>query len=53
MSIARVKGKRREVRRMLAQRSTQLLAAYREGQGVNTVTCPLYGALRAATSPNR
>lgn len=32
MVIARVKGKRREVRRMLAQRSKELLAQYRRGE---------------------
>ena len=32
MKIPRVKGKRREVRRMLAQRSKELLAQYRQGK---------------------
>jgi hypothetical protein len=32
MTIGRVKGKRREVRRMLAQRSKELLARYRRGE---------------------
>jgi hypothetical protein len=32
MKIPRVKGKRREVRRMLAERSRQLLQAYRRGE---------------------
>lgn len=50
LSIARVKGKRREVRRMLAQRSTQQLAAYREGGEVDATTCPLYRALRGSTT---
>ena len=40
MKIARVKGKRREVRRMLAQRSKELLARYRQGD-VNGEECPL------------
>lgn len=40
MSIARVRGKRREVRRMLAQRSKQLLTQYRLGAEVSP-TCPL------------
>jgi hypothetical protein len=31
MRIARIKGERREVRRMLAQRSVELLQTYREG----------------------
>jgi hypothetical protein len=38
--IPRVKGKRREVRRMLAQRSKELLARYRGGEPV-TDGCPL------------
>ena len=36
MRIARIKGKRREVRRMLAQRSVALLSVYREGRPVDT-----------------
>lgn len=44
MQIARIKGKRREVRRMLAQRSIELLARYRRvesgGEG-----CPLQQAI--------
>ena len=40
MKIARVKGQRREVRRMLAQRSKELLAGYRRGEPVPP-TCPL------------
>ena len=42
--IPRVKGKRREVRRMLAQRSKELLARYRRGEAVGEV-CPLKKAL--------
>lgn len=34
MVIPRVKGKRREVRRMLARRSVEVLAAYRRGEAV-------------------
>ncbi len=34
MAIPRIKGKRREVRRMLAQRSRELLACYRRGEPV-------------------
>src|SRR5690606_12303608 len=45
MIIARVKGERREVRRMLAKRSHQLLARYREGHGVDPRSCPLARAL--------
>ncbi|SHO49336.1 DUF2293 domain-containing protein [Desulfopila aestuarii] len=44
MSIARIKGKRREVRRMLAQRSNALLDSYRRGNVVDP-NCPLYRAL--------
>jgi hypothetical protein len=44
MPIPRVKGKRREVRRMLAQRSTELLAGYRRAE-VGRGECPLVSAL--------
>lgn len=44
MPIPRVKGKRREVRRMLAQRSKELLARYRQGESVGE-ECPLRMAL--------
>jgi hypothetical protein len=44
MVIPRVKGKRREVRRMLAQRSQELLARYRRGEAVLD-GCPLKKAL--------
>jgi hypothetical protein len=40
MTIQRVKGKRREVRRMLAQRSHELLAKYRRGDVIGA-GCPL------------
>ena len=43
MRIERVKGKRREVRRMLAERSRKLLALYRAGKAVED--CPLSQAL--------
>jgi hypothetical protein len=42
--IPRVKGKRREVRRMLAQRSQELLERYRRGEPVGD-ECPLKKAL--------
>ncbi len=42
--IPRVKGKRREVRRMLAQRSKELLALYRRGEEIGE-DCPLKAAL--------
>lgn len=44
MMIPRVKGKRREVRRMLAQSSMQLLERYRRGKSVGE-ECPLKRAL--------
>lgn len=44
MTIPRVKGKRREVRRMLAQRSNELLARYRRGE-INGAECPLMRAI--------
>jgi hypothetical protein len=44
MTIPRVKGKRREVRRLLAQRSKELLARYRR-VGAAEETCPLRNAL--------
>ena len=43
MKIPRVKGKRREVRRMLAERSKELLSRYRKGELVGE--CPLKRAL--------
>lgn len=47
MRIPRVKGQRREVRRMLAQRSRDLLAGYRRGD-VIADSCPLACALASA-----
>jgi len=44
MSIARIKGKRREVRRVLGQRSKVLLDGYRR-KNVIDPDCPLYRAL--------
>lgn len=44
MTIPRVKGKRREVRRMLARRSQELLGRYRNGEAP-VETCPLQQAL--------
>jgi len=52
MSIARVKGKRREVRRMLAQRSKELLAQYRRG-GAAAEDCPLQQVIRLIASADR
>lgn len=45
MSIPRVKGKRREVRRMLAQRSQELLARYRH-VAAGEEQCPLLKVLK-------
>jgi hypothetical protein len=45
MTIPRVKGKRREVRRMLAQRSNELLSEYRRGKTADA-NCPLLQALQ-------
>lgn len=44
MTIPRIKGKRREVRRMLARRSEELLQRYRRGEQVGD-DCPLRRAL--------
>jgi hypothetical protein len=48
MRIARIKGKRREVRRALAAQSVTLLQAYRQG-GELTSNCPLCRALNKNT----
>ena len=45
MSIPRVKGKRREVRRLLAAQSKSLLEAYRAGRAVDPEGCPLRRAV--------
>ncbi len=47
MQIARVRGERREVRRMLAQRSKLLLNNYRLGTSIKA-DCPLRSALNKA-----
>jgi hypothetical protein len=44
LAIPRVKGKRREVRRMLARRSQELLERYRQGESIPEA-CPLLKAL--------
>ena len=46
MTVPRVKGKRREVRRMLAGHSKKLLSQYRRGESA-AVDCPLQRALAA------
>ncbi len=50
MRIARVKGRRRKVRRELAQQSVQILDEYRKGKDVCLETCPLVHALRKSAS---
>ena len=45
MKISRVKGKRREVRRMLAAKSRELLNEYRRGRRVSVDKCLLESAL--------
>lgn len=45
MVIPRIKGERREVRRMLAARSVQLLSRYRAGHDIDRARCPLQLAL--------
>lgn len=52
MKIPRVKGQRREVRRMLAQRSNELLGAYRRGEAIRP-GCPLANAFDAAAQLKR
>lgn len=49
MRIARVKGRRRDVRRALAERSRELLESYRRGEPVVRDACPLEKALRSPT----
>ena len=44
-SVARVKGARRELRRLIARQSERILAKYRNGDGVDFEVCPLYKAL--------
>ena len=50
--VPRVKGKRRELRRVLASRSRALLDAYRAGADVDPVSCPLQRALAPASAPS-
>ena len=50
MSIPRVKGKRREVRRMLAAQSKRLLENYRAGRPVDANTCPLHRAIASSSA---
>jgi hypothetical protein len=45
MTIPREKGRRREIRRMLAQRSVRLLEQYRAGTPFDRSQCPLHRAV--------
>ncbi len=51
MKIARVKGKRREVRRELAERSRALLGRYRRGEAIAPEGCLLRKGLGRKTAP--
>jgi hypothetical protein len=53
MVIPREKNRRREVRRMLAKRSVQLLTSYRQGLAINEAHCPLLQALKKLSPPTR
>ncbi|MGJ8671511.1 DUF2293 domain-containing protein [Rubritalea sp.] len=46
MVIPREKGKRREVRQMLAKRSRSILEKYRKEDDIDLTHCPLYRALK-------
>ena len=48
LHIARVRGRRREVRGQLAAESRRLLARYRRGEAVDASICPLQRALSGA-----
>src|SRR5262249_40373006 len=50
MVIPRIKGKRREVRRMLAEQSRKLLRGYRTGEAIDLTACPLVIALLKSPS---
>ena len=45
MVIPRIKGRRREVRRRLADRSRKLLGRYRRGEPIAAADCPLLRGL--------
>jgi hypothetical protein len=45
MKIARIRGRRREVRRLLAERSVEILATYRSGCQFDEGLCPLQAVL--------
>ncbi len=50
MQIPRVKGMRREVRRLLAERSRELLRRYRRGEQITAALCLLRCALTRQVS---
>lgn len=52
MVIPRVKGKRREVRRMLARRSKELLSRYRSNES-SPVDCPLQRAMAETATESK
>lgn len=52
MKIARIKGKRREIRRILAEQSRRLLEKYRNGDTADS-TCPFQQALSNMGSADR
>jgi len=49
MNIARIKGRRREVRRMLAVKSLEILEKYRNGDEIDD-SCPLHIALKKSVN---
>ncbi len=53
MSVPRVKGARRELRREIANRSERILAKYRNGDDVDLKTCSLYNALNVKKNIER
>lgn len=52
MRIPRERGARREVRRLLADRSRALLERYRRGDSIDPGTCPLSKALLSRRKPS-
>ena len=52
MPIPRIKGQRRQVRRMLAEQSRRLLQKYRAGEPVEPASCPLQRALGIGVQPS-
>ena len=50
MTIARIKGNRREVRQQLAAQSRRLLDHYRTGQRMSPADCPLQRAFKSISN---